>query len=91
MVLGIVAAGTRRITDAMFMAIAKAEAEMSSTPTDKQSRRLPPVNLMRGVSAALAKAVARQAQVDGMVPIVGPRATLEAAPLVPFDVSGDWA
>jgi hypothetical protein len=45
------------------MAIAKAEAEMSSTPTDRQSRRLPPVNLMRGVSAALAKAVARQAQV----------------------------
>jgi hypothetical protein len=78
--LGIVAAGTRRITDAMFMAAAKVVAEMSSTLTDEQGRLLPPVSWMREVSTAVAKAVARQAQADCMVPTVGLRATLEAAP-----------
>ncbi|MGP0061075.1 MAG: NAD-dependent malic enzyme [Beijerinckiaceae bacterium] len=64
--LGILAAGARRVTDGMFMAAAKAVAEMSPTMTDKQGRLLPPVGSMRAVSAAVAKAVARQAQADGV-------------------------
>jgi len=62
--LGILAAGARRVTDAMFMAAAKAVAEMSPAATDKRGRLLPPVRLMRTVSTAVATAVARQAQAD---------------------------
>ena len=64
--LGILAAGARRVTDAMFMAAAKAVAQMSPTTTDRQGRLLPPVHLMRTVAAAVATAVARQAQADGV-------------------------
>jgi malate dehydrogenase (oxaloacetate-decarboxylating) len=64
--LGILSAGARRVTDAMFMAAAKTVAEMSPAATDKQGRLLPPVGRMRAVSAAVAKSVARQAQADGV-------------------------
>jgi len=64
--LGILGAGARRVTDAMFMAAAKTVAEMSPAATDKQGRLLPPVGQMRTVSAAVAKSVARQAQADGV-------------------------
>jgi malate dehydrogenase (oxaloacetate-decarboxylating) len=64
--LGILSAGARRVTDAMFMAAAKTVAEMSPAATDKQGRLLPPVGRMRTVSAAVAKSVARQAQADGV-------------------------
>ena len=64
--LGILGAGARRVTDAMFMAAAKTVAEMSPAATDKQGRLLPPVGRMRTVSAAVAKSVARQAQADGV-------------------------
>jgi malate dehydrogenase (oxaloacetate-decarboxylating) len=64
--LGILAAGARRVTDAMFMAAAKAVAAMSPTATNRSGRLLPPVREMRGVAAAVAKAVARQAQADGV-------------------------
>ena len=49
--LGILAAGARRVTDAMFMVAAKVLAEMSPTATDKQGRLLPPVDQMRAVAA----------------------------------------
>jgi malate dehydrogenase (oxaloacetate-decarboxylating) len=64
--LGILAAGARRVTDAMFMVAAKVIAEMSPAATDKQGRLLPPVHLMRIVAVAVATAVARQAQADGV-------------------------
>jgi malate dehydrogenase (oxaloacetate-decarboxylating) len=64
--LGILAAGARRVTDAMFMAAAKVLADMSPTATDKQGRLLPPVSRMRAIAAAVAKSVARQAQADGV-------------------------
>jgi malate dehydrogenase (oxaloacetate-decarboxylating) len=64
--LGILAARARRVTDAMFMVAAKVIAEMSPTATDKQGRLLPPVHRMREVSVAVGKAVARQAQADGV-------------------------
>jgi malate dehydrogenase (oxaloacetate-decarboxylating) len=64
--LGILASGARRVTDAMFMVAAKAVAGMSPTATDKQGRLLPPVSRMREVAVAVGKAVARQAQSDGV-------------------------
>jgi malate dehydrogenase (oxaloacetate-decarboxylating) len=64
--LGILAAGARRVTDAMFMAAAKALAGLSPTATDKQGRLLPPVGRMRATAAAVGTAVARQAQADGV-------------------------
>jgi malate dehydrogenase (oxaloacetate-decarboxylating) len=67
--LGILAAGARRVTDAMFMAAAKAVAHMSPTATDKAGRLLPPVDQLRVVSLAVADAVARQAQADGVADI----------------------
>jgi malate dehydrogenase (oxaloacetate-decarboxylating) len=54
------------VTDAMFMAAAKALAELSPARHDKKGRLLPPVNELRHVALAVADAVARQAQEDGV-------------------------
>jgi malate dehydrogenase (oxaloacetate-decarboxylating) len=62
--LAVLACGARRVTDAMFMASAKAVAEMSPASPGGQVRLLPPVDQMRTVSVAVARAVARQAQAD---------------------------
>jgi malate dehydrogenase (oxaloacetate-decarboxylating) len=64
--LGVLAAGARRITDAMFMVAGKTVAAMSPTVTDKEGLLLPPVTELRKVAVAVAKAVARQAQADGV-------------------------
>jgi malate dehydrogenase (oxaloacetate-decarboxylating) len=64
--LGVLAVGARRVTDAMFMAAAKAVAAMSPTVKDKTASLLPPVDQLREVSLAVAKAVALQAQADGV-------------------------
>jgi len=64
--LGILTSGARRVTDAMFMAAAKVVAGLSPTVSDKQGRLLPPVSQMREVARAVAGAVARQAQTDGV-------------------------
>jgi malate dehydrogenase (oxaloacetate-decarboxylating) len=64
--LGVLAVGARRVNDAMFMAAAKALAALSPTVSDRAGRLLPPVQDLRRVSAAVAAAVARQAQADGL-------------------------
>jgi malate dehydrogenase (oxaloacetate-decarboxylating) len=64
--LGILASRARRVTDAMFMVAAKVLAEMSPTVTEKEGRLLPPVGRLRAVATAVGKAVARQAQADGV-------------------------
>jgi malate dehydrogenase (oxaloacetate-decarboxylating) len=64
--LGVLAAGARRITDTMFMVAGKTVAAMSPTVTDKEGLLLPPVTELRKVAVAVAKAVARQAQTDGV-------------------------
>jgi malate dehydrogenase (oxaloacetate-decarboxylating) len=66
--LGVLAAEATRINDAMFMAAAKALAELSPTVKDKDARLLPPVTELRNVSVAVAMAVGRQAQADGLAP-----------------------
>ncbi|HEX5957074.1 MAG TPA: malic enzyme-like NAD(P)-binding protein, partial [Hyphomicrobiaceae bacterium] len=69
--LGVLAAGARNVSDAMFMAAAKALATMSPAARatgDPDARLLPPVTELRGVAAAVAHAVVRQAQADGLAP-----------------------
>ena len=64
--LGVLASRARRVTDAMFMAAAKALAELSPARHDKHGRLLPPVTELRTVALSVAEAVARQAQADGV-------------------------
>ncbi|MGE3872861.1 MAG: NAD-dependent malic enzyme [Parvibaculaceae bacterium] len=64
--LGALAAGARRITDAMFMAAGKAVASISPTVADRSAGLLPPVTELRKVALVVAQAVARQAQADGV-------------------------
>lgn len=64
--LGVLAVNARRVTDAMFMAAAKALAALSPALDDPTARLLPPVDQLRAVSVAVALAVARQAQADGL-------------------------
>jgi malate dehydrogenase (oxaloacetate-decarboxylating) len=64
--LGVLAVDARRVTDAMFMVAGKVVASMSPTVHDRKARLLPPVDQLRAVSVAVAKAVAIQAQADGV-------------------------
>ena len=64
--LGILSSKARRVTDGMFMAAAKALASISPAKSYKSGRLLPPVNDLRSVAVAVAMAVARKAQADGV-------------------------
>jgi malate dehydrogenase (oxaloacetate-decarboxylating) len=64
--LGILAAGAKRVTDSMFTAAARSLAELSPTRHDPHAPLLPPVEELRNVAVAVAMAVARQAQADGV-------------------------
>jgi malate dehydrogenase (oxaloacetate-decarboxylating) len=64
--LGVLAAGARRVSDSMFMAAAKALAEMSPVHRNVDDRLLPPLTEIRTVSAAVATAVARRACSEGI-------------------------
>ena len=64
--LGILASRARRVTDAMFMAAAKALADLSPARHDKNGRLLPPVTELRKVALTVAEAVAKQAAADGV-------------------------
>jgi malate dehydrogenase (oxaloacetate-decarboxylating) len=64
--LGVLAVNAKRVTEAMFMVAGKAVASMSPTVHDRNGRLLPPVDQLRAVSMAVAKAVAIQAQADGV-------------------------
>jgi malate dehydrogenase (oxaloacetate-decarboxylating) len=66
MALGILVVGARRVTDAMFMVAGKAVAAMSPTLADPKGKLLPPVSELRNVAISVARAVARQAQLDGV-------------------------
>jgi malate dehydrogenase (oxaloacetate-decarboxylating) len=64
--LGILASGARRVTDAMFMAAAVTLSQRGSIGEHGLARLLPPISELRSVSEDVAKAVARQAQADGV-------------------------
>ncbi len=66
--LGVIASGARRVTDAMFMASVRALAEQSPALKDPSKPLLPPISDIRSVSRAVARAVALQAQADGVAP-----------------------
>ena len=74
--LGVLAAGARRITDAMFMAAAKALAAASPARDDPRANLLPPVTALREVAFAVALAVARQAEREGLARALGDDAAL---------------
>jgi malate dehydrogenase (oxaloacetate-decarboxylating) len=64
--LGAIAVQASRITDAMFMAAAKALAAMSPAKNDTGGNLLPPVTALREISIAVARAVALQALKEGL-------------------------
>lgn len=64
--LGAIAVQSRRITDGMFMAAAKALAGASPARTNPNANLLPPVTAMRDISLIVAKAVAREARREGL-------------------------
>jgi malate dehydrogenase (oxaloacetate-decarboxylating) len=74
--LGILAARATRVSDAMFMAAAKALAGMSPTISDKNGSLLPPLRDSRKIALVVALAVARQAVADGTARF-GPGENLE--------------
>ena len=76
--LGVIAAGARRISDAMFMAAARALADASPARADPSANLLPPVTALREVALAVAIAVARQAEREGLAPPQGDDEALRA-------------
>ncbi len=64
--LGAVATQARRITGTMFMAAAKALAELSPAKNDPTANLLPPVTALREVATHIAIAVGRQAHAEGL-------------------------
>ena len=66
--LGAIAVQASRITDAMFMAAAKALAALSPARQDPNGNLLPPVTELRQISIAVARAVAVQAIKEGLTP-----------------------
>lgn len=70
--LGILASRARRVSDAMFMAAARALAGCSPASRDPATPLLPPLAESRRVSRAIALAVATAAQRDGLATPCGP-------------------
>ncbi len=64
--LGVLAARARRVTDGMFMAAARALADLSPARRDPDAPLLPPTSALRDVALQVALAVAGQAQRDGV-------------------------
>jgi len=64
--LGILVSGADRVTDAMFMAAAKALAGLSPTAKDRNAALLPALGESRAIAMCIAEAVAAQAEADGV-------------------------
>lgn len=64
--LGTLAVKARRVTDGMFLAAARALAELSPAKSKPGDRLLPTLDRMREVSAHIAVAVAKQAMAEGL-------------------------
>ena len=64
--LGAIAVKAKRISDAMFLAAARAIAELSPARRDPQANLLPPLVEIRDVTVHVAQAVARQALAEGL-------------------------
>ena len=64
--LGAIAVKAKRISDAMFLAAARAIAELSPAKRDPKANLLPPLVEIRDVTFHVAQAVARQALAEGL-------------------------
>ena len=64
--LGAIAVKALRISDGMFLAAARAIAELSPAKSDPRANLLPPLAEIRKVSLAVAIAVAREAEREGL-------------------------
>jgi malate dehydrogenase (oxaloacetate-decarboxylating) len=64
--LGVLAVHSRRVTDGMFLAAARALAGMSPALSNPAGRLLPTLDRMREVSRVIAIAVAKQARSEGL-------------------------
>jgi malate dehydrogenase (oxaloacetate-decarboxylating) len=67
--LGTLVSHSSRVTDAMFMAAARALASLSPARTDPNAPLLPPIADSRSVSLVVAEAVGRQAIAEGLSPL----------------------
>ena len=72
--LGVITSQARRVTDGMFMAAARALAELSPTKKAANAPLLPPIKSLREVAATVARKVALQAQKDGVADDLSPKA-----------------
>ncbi|MCH2172997.1 NAD-dependent malic enzyme [Myxococcota bacterium] len=70
--LGVIAAGARRVSDAMLRAGAKALAAESPALEDSNQPLLPPLGEIRRVTRHVARAVAARAQEEGHAPAMTP-------------------
>lgn len=75
--LGIVASRSRRVSDMMIMAAARALAELSPTHTDKKAPLLPPISNARRISWAVARAVGLQAITEGLAGVANEKELLQ--------------
>ncbi len=66
--LGVLAARARRVTDGMFMAAARALADLSPALHAADAPLFPPLAAIREVSRTVARAVALAAQAEGVAP-----------------------
>lgn len=66
--LGVIASGAQRVSDAMFVAAARALSELSPAHRDRGAALLPPLGQVRDVSRQVALAVAKEAQRAGLAP-----------------------
>ena len=64
--LGIIAAQTRRVSDAMIMTAAQTLAKLSPVEKDRNGSLLPPMAESRKISRVIAAAVAREAIAEGL-------------------------
>ena len=67
--LGLVAVQAQRVTDAMFMAAARALADCAPARSDPQGNLLPPLTSIRDVSLRVACAVAAEARAAGLAAV----------------------
>jgi malate dehydrogenase (oxaloacetate-decarboxylating) len=67
--LGTLVSGAKHVSEGMILASAKALAALSPTRTDASANLLPPISQLRATALAVAKAVAVQAQQEGLAPL----------------------
>ena len=67
--LGAIAVQARRVSDGMFLAAARAIAELSPAKADPHANLLPPLADLRKISFHVAVAVAKQADAEGLAAV----------------------